>query len=226
MIRFEQIFASAQKRIARLVPLYNAPQHPTRANFYQQPRLSFSSVHSSYSQDAVATFASRPSGCPSNARRQSVPIPLTAVRRVPATLTLGTHAAHVCKFSHGSGLLVYINGALKSAALVALKVNIAALELVRRLPIDELSAIGVCLAAAFNDAEESVDISWAEVGSDTEREWREAERSWDRFSGGPYEIYEMEEQSEDSALQRSLRRLEEAERSRLGYVAEWLAYRG
>ena len=118
-----------------------------------------------------------------------------------------------------------------SAALVALKVNIAALELVRRLPVDELSAIGVCLATTFNDAEETVHIRWAEVGSDTEREWRKAERSWDCFSGGPYEAYEMEEQSEDSALQRSLRRFEEVERIRLGqcgssYVAEWLAYRG
>jgi hypothetical protein len=117
-----------------------------------------------------------------------------------------------------------------SAARVALKVNITALELVRRLPIDELSAIGVCLAAAFDDAEESADISWAEVGSDTEREWREAERSWDRFPGGPFEVHEMEEQSEVSALQRSFRRFEETERNRLGqrgsYVAEWLAYRG
>lgn len=118
-----------------------------------------------------------------------------------------------------------------SAARVALKVNIAALELVRRLPIEELGAIGVCLAAAFNDAEERVDVSWAEVGSDTERQWREAERSWGRFSGGPYEVFEMEERSQDSALRRSLRRFEEAERNRLGqrgssHVAEWLAYRG
>ncbi|KAF3039239.1 hypothetical protein E8E11_001720 [Didymella keratinophila] len=118
-----------------------------------------------------------------------------------------------------------------SAARVALKVNIAALELVRRLPIDELSAIGVYLAAAFNETEESVDISWIEVGSLTEREWHEAERSWDRFSGRPYDVYEMEKQSEDSALQRSLRRFEETERNRLRqhgspYVAEWLAYRG
>lgn len=118
-----------------------------------------------------------------------------------------------------------------SAALVALKINIAALELVRRLPIDESSAIGVCLAAAFNDAEETVHIRWAEVGSDTEREWREAERSWDRFSGGPYEVYEMEEQGGDEMLQQSLRTFEEIERNRPGqhgdsYVAEWLGYRG
>ncbi|KAF3046947.1 hypothetical protein E8E12_009076 [Didymella heteroderae] len=144
---------------------------------------------------------------------------------------MDTHAAHACKFSHGSGLLVYINGALMTAARVALRVNIAALELVRRLPIDELSAVGVCLAAAFNNEEENMNIAWAEVGSDTERQWREAERSWDRFSGGPYEAYEMEKQSEDSALQRSLRRLEEAERNRLcqrgfSHVAEWPAYHG
>lgn len=80
---------------------------------------------------------------------------------------------------------LYMNEALMSAAQVALKVNIAALELVRRLPIEGSGAIGVCLAAAFNDAEESVDIFWAKVSSDTKCQWREAERSWGRFSGGP-----------------------------------------
>lgn len=116
-----------------------------------------------------------------------------------------------------------------SAARVALKVNIAALELVGRLPIDGMRTIGVCLAAAFCDADKTVMISWAEVGSDTEREWRDAERSWDHFPGGPYEVYEMEEQNEDPSLQRSLCHVEETERNRLGqrgsaYVAERLAY--
>ncbi|KAF1927537.1 uncharacterized protein M421DRAFT_5826 [Didymella exigua CBS 183.55] len=117
-----------------------------------------------------------------------------------------------------------------SAAQVALKVNIATLELVRRLPLAELSAIGTCLATAFSDDEELVNILWVEVGNDTEREWRDAERSWDCFPGGPYQAYEMEEHSHNSMLRRSFRRFDEAERHRLAHsgfssMAHWACFR-
>ena len=95
--------------------------------------------------------------------------PLATIHKVLATLTITTDAAYVCKFSHGSGLLVYINGATVSAARVALRVNIATLDVVKRLPLDELGAIGVCLGAAFTSDESRVDITWAKVGDETEQ---------------------------------------------------------
>jgi hypothetical protein len=230
MIRFKQLYTSARDCIARLVPFHHQQQHSTRADFYQQSHQSFSSVRSFSVYGATPTLPPRSSNRTSNVQPNPAPIPLTIVRRVPATVSIEEHAAHVCKFSYGSGLIVYVNGVLTGAAYVALKVNIATLELVRRLPLDEMNAIGVCLSAAFGNEAEAVDISWAEIGSDTEQEWRDAERSWIRFSGGPYEVYEMEEHSDDSALQSSLHRFEEMERSRFGrsgssYVAEWVACR-
>ena len=115
------------------------------------------------------------------------------MRKVPATSAITTQAAHISGFSHGAGLLVYVNGVLISAACVALKVNVVTLELVRRLPRGERGAINVCLAAAFADTGSRVKIAWAEVGDITERDWRDAEQHWELFSGGPYEAIPLEE---------------------------------
>lgn len=199
MTRFKQTLAFVEDHIARLLPARDARQ----ASFYQQAPRSIESVRSS-----LSSAPARPSRTPYTGDRTTY-IPLHALRKVPATVAVETYAAHICKFSHGSGLIVYINGTLISAARVALKVNIATLELVRRLSLDELSAVGACLAAAFADGERQVDVAWAEVGSGTERDWREAERNWTRFPGGPYEAFEIEEHSDNSLLQRSFRRFEE-----------------
>ncbi|KAJ4987675.1 hypothetical protein SVAN01_06842 [Stagonosporopsis vannaccii] len=123
---------------------------------------------------------------------------------LPPTIT--HNAAHVSSFSHGSGLLVFINGTLMSASHVALKSNVASLELVKRLPLHELSSIGACLGAAFAEGRSTVEIAWAEVGNETERNWREAERTWEVFPGGPYEAFEMDNFDDQSFLRRCVRR--------------------
>lgn len=221
MIRLKQTLTCVRDRMARFFPTRNARQ----PGFYQRPEHSFSSVRSASQYSAASILASRGSGRAPSAHRDSSRIPLNTVRSDPATVSIEQHAAHVCKFSHGSGLLVYVNGALTSAAYVALKVNLATLELVRRMPLDGLSVIGLCLAAAFKTDKGSIDVAWVEVDSETEREWRDAERTWINFSGGPYEAYEMEEHSNKSTLQHPICRFEEVERSRdqqrgAAYVAE------
>jgi hypothetical protein len=81
---------------------------------------------------------------------------------------------------------VYINGALMSAARVALKVNIATLEFAKWLPIDQLGHIGACAGAAFAEREDCVHVSWAVVDDEVEQTWRQAERDWEPFPGGPF----------------------------------------
>lgn len=155
------------------------------------------------------------SKCISEPGRQAAPnatpIQPTSVREVAATVAVTTKVAQVFKFSHGSGLLVYINGRLMSAARVALQVNIATLEFIERLHVrlEALSTTGVCLGAAFADVGQRVDVAWAEVGSETERDWREAERAWEEFSGGPYEAFELEDYcNEELFLRRNLWRVQ------------------
>lgn len=181
-----------------------------------QPPYSISSVYSRISsQDAAHALAEVPLDSALNTVRErtqqdtAISVPLGIISKVPATLEVTTHAAHVCKFSYGSGLLVYINGVLMSAACVALKVNIATLEFVKRLPLEELGAIGVCLGTAFVNDDEGVDITWAEVCEEVERAWREAEREWEPFPGGPYETYELEAYNEKLSLRQSTHRFEE-----------------
>jgi hypothetical protein len=89
------------------------------------------------------------------------------------------------------GLIVYINGALMTAARVALKVNIASVEFVKKLPIEQIGAIGACLAGGFEEGLEPVHLSWAEMDEEQEEIWRWAEREWERFPGGPFEYHEL-----------------------------------
>ncbi|KAF2628588.1 hypothetical protein BU25DRAFT_448022 [Macroventuria anomochaeta] len=231
MIRFKQALASARERVARLVPGRNPRRTSTREDFYRQPLQSIESMHSSISSRGAA-LAFAPASVPSDfsidtPQRPTSSVPLTTLHKVPATLTITTHAAHVCKFSHGSGLLVYINGALMSAARVALKVNVATLEFVKRLPLDELGTIGVCLGAAFANDDDQVDITWAEVGDETEQDWREAEQDWKLFAGGPFEAVELEGYGEESFSRRSICQEEESVRfGQDGPVSgeEWAAF--
>jgi hypothetical protein len=153
-----------------------------------------SSLHACISsQEAAAALAPVSLDQKIKPSQYATSIPLTIIHKVPATSVTTTQAAHISNFSYGTGLLVYVNGALISAACVALKVNVATLELVKRLPFDERGAISVCLAAAFADTESHVKIAWAEVGDSIERDWREAEQHWEVFSGGPYEAIPLEE---------------------------------
>lgn len=80
-----------------------------------------------------------------------------------------------------------------TAARVALQVNIATLECVKKLklPLDELDAIGTCLAAAFADDRELVEVAYCEFDERQEETWRWAEREWETFPGGPYEFHEL-----------------------------------
>ncbi|KAJ8108851.1 hypothetical protein OPT61_g7881 [Boeremia exigua] len=201
MTRLKGALASARERVVRHLPnRVKRLVSSTQADVHTPEPCAIDSVDSPISpQAAVVALAPATARCrlhrlPTGQHVSS--IPLTAIRKVPATLTTTPNAAQVGAFSHGSGLLVYRNGALVSAARVALKINIATLEFVERLPLAELGAIGACLGAAFADKERPVDISWAEVGDETEREWREAERVWEPFSGGPYRACELREDME------------------------------
>lgn len=106
-----------------------------------------------------------------------------------------------------------------SAANVSLASNIASLNVVERLSLVGLSTIGLCLGAAFVGTRSTVEIAWAEVGGETEREWREAERAWEVFSGGPYEAFEMEKYDEEEFLRRCVKRAQAV--SRQGRSEEW-----
>ena len=123
---------------------------------------------------------------------------LTTFPKGAATPTLTAEAALVSDFSHGTGLLVYVNGALVSAASVALKVNIGTSKVVDRMPIDEAQAVSACLGAAFATSGSCVNVAWAEVSDDTERNWREAEQYWEVFSGGPYQVASLNQYGQKS----------------------------
>jgi hypothetical protein len=119
----------------------------------------------------------------------------------PATTAIKDHLALVYKFSHGTGLIVYINGELVSAARVALQVNIATLKYIKKLSSYELDAVGQALAVAFAHSLQTVRIAYAEMSCAEEQAWRDAEREWETFSGGPYEY------PQSSFPTRSLRRV-------------------
>ncbi|KAF9692759.1 hypothetical protein EKO04_009056 [Ascochyta lentis] len=186
MIRFKQALKSARSRIFNLLPTSK-----TRADSYTQAPQPVPFAYSAVSPQQAAlalSEASAHSPSPSSQRARALP---PGSWKVPATLSISRHEAQVCKFSHGSGLIVYINGALMTAARVALQVNIATLGFVKKLPLDELEVIGGCLAAAFSDGHEPVDISYCEVDDWEEEVWRCAEREWEAFPGGPYEYHKI-----------------------------------
>ena len=194
MNRLRRALTSAREHVARFIPTSRTRRVPNRASIYMQATHSGSLLHADISpQEAAAVLAP---GCfdqTIETSQYATSIPLTTIHKVPATSAIATHAAHTSDFSHGTGLLVYVNGALISAACVALKVNVAPLELVKRLPLDERGAITVCLAAAFADTASRVKIAWAEVDDNTERDWRQAEQHWEVFSGEAYEAIPLEE---------------------------------
>lgn len=209
-MHFKQALASVRDRATRLVFRCRTQRAhpPTSTNSeIQRPCSIGPSSQPIPHQDAAIALASSPTSHTADAYQGAAPIPLTTIRKVPATLAVTTEAAHVCKFSHGTSLLVYVNGALISAACAALKVNIATLEFVKRLPLNELGAVGGCLGAAFADTASVVDITWAEVGSETEQHWREAEQHWEAFPGGPYTALELQDYDKNSFMWRSIRRM-------------------
>ena len=192
MDRFKRALSSARERVACFDP--RTRRIPNRASIYMQATHSGGSLHACNSPQEAAAALAPVSFDQTNVKSQyATSIPLTIIHKVPATSVITTQAAHSSDFSHGTGLLVYVNGALISAACVALRVNVATLELVKRLPLDQREAISVCLAAAFADTGGYVKIAWAEVGDNTERDWREAEQNWGVFSGGPYDAMPLEE---------------------------------
>jgi len=222
MFRFKQALASARESIARLASKRNTLRAPIRAESKLRPRHPIVSAYSHPSPRGAAV-ALAPTLSPEwlYVSHHTVPIPLTTIYKSPPTSTITTNAAHASTFSHGSGLLVFINGALMSAANVSLASNIASLNVVNRLSLVGLSTIGMCLGAAFADTRSTVEIAWAEVGDETEREWREAERAWEVFSGGPYEAFEMEKYDEEAFLRRCVKRTQAV--SRQGGSEGWYA---
>jgi hypothetical protein len=192
MDRFRRALSSARERVACFIP--RTRRIPNRASIYMQATHSGTSLHACISsQEAAAALAPVFFDQTNENSQYATSIPLTIIHKVPAASAITTQAAYTSDFSHGTGLLVYVNGALISAACVALRINAATLELVQRLPLDQREAISLCLAAAFADTGSHVKIAWAEVCDNTERDWREAEQNWEVFSGGPYEDMPLEE---------------------------------
>jgi len=192
MIRFKQALTSVRSHISNFLPAGKTRRASTRADFYYtKPPNSIPSTDSPItSQEAALTLSNASAHSPSPSSRRARPHRLGSWK-VPATLAVTKHDASVCKFSHGSGLIVYINGALMTAACVALKVNIATLKVVKKLPLDELGAVGACLVAAFADGRQTVDVAYCEFDEQQEEAWRWAEREWETFPGGPYEYHEL-----------------------------------
>ncbi|KAH6625221.1 hypothetical protein C7974DRAFT_455128 [Boeremia exigua] len=178
MLRLKRTLAAVRERTRQILA------QPDTSQQQQCSSDSESSPISPYT--AVAALAPVLSGAELNTDQHTTSIPLMTIHKVSATLTITTDVMRASEFSHGSGLLVYINGTLMSAACVALKTNIATMKLIKRLPLDKPGMFGARLGAAFADDRSEVEITWAEVDDVAERDWREAERVWAPFPGGPY----------------------------------------
>lgn len=179
MIRFKRALSSLCSQITCLALARKTRRICKHSSSYMQNK------HSMRTTTPLSTYTS----------------PLTQHAALP-TAAVNRYAALVCKFSYGSGLLVYVNGVLMSAARIALQVNMATLDFVNKLPFNEMDAVGRTLAVAFAHSLETVEIAYAEVGAREEQKWRDAEREWEIFNGGPY--------LQSSFISHSVRRMEDS----------------
>lgn len=89
-------------------------------------------------------------------------------------------------------MIGFIIGTLITTARVALKVSIATLVFAKKHPLNDLAAIGACVATAEAEGRETIEmVAYCETDGKQVEAWRWAFREWDSSPGGPHEYPEL-----------------------------------